>query len=50
MTAKARVKPERVRIWHDEYKAEAYPFRVDLDKWIEKGWKVQPAAKKESEQ
>ena len=36
-------KPETVRVWHPEFKAEAHPLKADLALWIEKGWVVAPA-------
>jgi hypothetical protein len=40
---------EKVRVWHPGYQAEAHPRRADLEKWIEQGWQVQPAAKETEE-
>jgi hypothetical protein len=36
---------DKVRVWHPGYQGEAHPPRVDLDKWIEQGWQVQPETK-----
>lgn len=36
-------KPERIRVWHPGFKAEAHPLKADLPLWEEQGWVVTPA-------